>query len=32
MDSEFKILQDFIGAARARPGKLNVGAIGVGGM
>ena len=30
-DSEFKTLQDFIKAARAQPGKLNVGTINVGG-
>jgi tripartite-type tricarboxylate transporter receptor subunit TctC len=30
-ESEFKTLQDFIKAARAQPGKLNVGTINVGG-
>src|SRR5205085_1382289 len=29
--SEFRNLQDFLGAARARPGSLNVGTINVGG-
>jgi tripartite-type tricarboxylate transporter receptor subunit TctC len=31
VDSEFKTLQDFLKAARAQPGKLNVGTINVGG-
>lgn len=31
VDSEFKTLQDFIKAARAQPGQLNVGTINVGG-